>query len=320
MQDITLQLQKMFKDRLKIDEPLLKHLNFRIGGPAKWFVEVSTIEELQHALKIAKDADVPTFVLGGGSNTLGADVGFDGLVVKLAMREFSINGTTVRAEAGVITAALARATANVGLSGFAWAVSLPGTIGGAVRGNAGCFGGEMRDSISKVEVLRDGKIIELSKEDLHFGYRESSIKNSNDIVLSVTLELEIGDALELKDQLVESLEKRKGSQPLYAGSAGCIFKNFEFTQDAQVDQLRQQIAIPESMMQNKRISAGWIIDQLGLKGTRIGDASISEEHGNFIINHGNATASDVKALIDLVKSDALTKFGIQLIEEVQYLK
>ena len=312
-------LKELFGDRFKENEPLAKHLNFRIGGPAKWFVEVRTIEELQHALSIAKDNGVQTFVLGGGSNTLASDEGFDGLVVKLALRNFQIDGTTVVADAGVISAALARETAKAGLEGFAWAISLPGTIGGGVRGNAGCFGGEMKDVVSKVEVLRDGAIVEIPAAEMNFGYRDSAVKHNDDIVLRAWMELKAGDADVLMQQLADTVEARKSSQPLHAGSAGCIFKNFEFKDVSDVEKLTAAVDVPEAMLENKRISAGWLIDQADLKGTRIGDAQISDEHGNFLINHGKATADEVVQLIAIVKTRLRDQFGVQLQEEVHYL-
>ncbi|MBT4856912.1 UDP-N-acetylmuramate dehydrogenase [Candidatus Uhrbacteria bacterium] len=312
-------LKEIFGDRFLTDEPLAKHLNFRIGGPTKYFVEVKTIEELQHALAAAKENSVETFVLGGGSNTLASDAGFDGLVIKLALRAHQIDGTTVVAEAGMISAALARVTASAGLSGFAWAISLPGTIGGAVRGNAGCFGGEMKDTVVKVEVLRNGKIVELYAADLEFGYRDSKVKHNDDIVLRVWLELAQGDSEVLLQQLKDTVEARKETQPLHAGSAGCIFKNFEFSDVSEIEKLVSATDVPEPMITGKRISAGWIIDQADLKGTRIGDSAISDEHGNFLINHGKATADEIVQLIALVKTRVRTQFGIQLQEEVQYL-
>lgn len=312
-------LREIFGDRAKEHEPLAKHLNFRIGGPARWFVEVRTIEELQHVLSVAKSEDVDTFVLGGGSNTLASDDGFDGLVIKLALRSFQIDGTTVVADAGMISAALARETAKAGLAGFTWAISLPGTIGGAARGNAGCFGGEMVDTVTKVEVLRDGQITEVSAEEMQFGYRESAVKHNDDIVLRVWMELTPGDPQELMEQLKTTVESRKKTQPLYAGSAGCIFKNFEYEEDSEIEKLKSAVAIPEGMLVAKRISAGWLIDQADLKGTRIGDASISEEHGNFLINHGKVTADEIVQLIALVKTRIRDQFGIQLQEEVQYV-
>ncbi len=310
------ELQKIFGDRFKKNEQMGRHLNFRIGGPAKFFVEVKTIDELQKALEIARKNQVETFVLGGGSNTIFSDEGYDGLVIKLALRKFEINGNTVMAEAGVMSVALARATADAGLEGFTWAISLPGTIGGAVRGNAGCFGGETRDYLTKVEVLRDGKITELSNEELEFGYRESSIKHSDDIVLRAWFELKSGDAEALKKELTETLGKRKDSQPLYAGSAGCIFKNYEATAE-EIEELSKKLDIPDSMKEAKRISAGWLIDQMNLKGEKNGDAQISPEHGNFIINLGKATAADISGLISLVKRAAKRLYNIELEEEVK---
>lgn len=319
MKDITQQLRSLFGDRLKENEPLAKHLNFRIGGPARWFADVKTIEELEHAISVCKENDVPYFVLGGGSNTLASDDGFGGLVLKMAMRDFNIEGNTVVAESGVISASLARLTANAGLAGFTWAISLPGTIGGAVRGNAGCFGGETKDYLTKVDVLRDGEIVTLTKDELQMGYRESAVKQSEDIVLRAYFELSEGDPEELKKQLEENLNKRKAAQPLHAGSAGCVFKNYEIKDDKELARLKQDAEIPEEMLKNRRISAGWVVDQLDLKGKKIGDAMISEEHGNFIINLGNATGDDVVQLISFVKEKARQRYGIALQEEVKYV-
>lgn len=319
MNDITEQLKEKFGNRLKIDEPLAKHLNYRLGGPAKWLVEVKSVEELKGLITLAKENDVPYFVLGGGSNTLASDEGFEGLVIKLAMREVKIDGNELTAEAGAITAAVARQSVNAGLAGFEWAISLPGTIGGAVRGNAGCFGGEMKDNVKSVEVLRDDEVITLANDDLNFGYRESVIKHSDDIVLSVTLALLPGNTEELKAQMAEKLEKRKATQPLYAGSAGCMFKNFEIESDEELNRLKEMMNIPEAMQESRVISAGWLIDNMDLKGKKIGGAQISNEHGNFIVNLGNATASDIVQLISAVKLEARKRYNIQLQEEVQYV-
>lgn len=319
MTNITQQLQTIFTDRLKENEPLAKYTNFRLGGPGRWFVDAKTVEEVRQAVEIADENKIPWFVLGGGSNTLVSDKGFEGLVIRIVMRHHAIKGTTVIAEAGVISVALARATAEAGLAGFEWAISLPGTIGGAARGNAGCFGGEMRDVVKSVDVLRDGKIVKLSSKDLKFGYRESVIKHSQDIVLSVTLELKRGDATELKKKLDEMLGQRKATQPLYAGSAGCMFKNVEVEDSADLEKLTKEVDVPPTMLAKKRISAGWLIDQMDLKGKKIGGAQISPEHGNFVINVGGATADDVVQLSAYVKTQARNRFGIQLQEEVQYL-
>ncbi len=355
-------LKQLFDSRLKENEPMSRHTNFRIGGPARWFVEAKTEEEILQAVGIARDAGVPVFVLGGGSNTLASDAGFPGLVLVMGMRRIvfperspaepdevegfesrpstSLASGSLRsgnkfvvAEAGAMSAALARATADAGLRGLEWMISLPGTVGGAVRGNAGCFGGETSDHLVSVRVLRcippcprggQGgvgacKVIELLKKDLRFAYRESALKHSSDILLSVVFELPCGEKLEFQKKMSFTLETRKAKQPLYAGSAGCIFKNYEMTDETDIVKLKEAVNIPKDMLDVKHISAGWIVDQLDLKGTKIGGAEISREHGNFIINTGNATADDVVQLIALIKTRARNEFGIALQEEVQYV-
>jgi len=304
---------------IKENESLSKHTNFRIGGPARWFVEARSETDAREAIAFAKEQSVSYCVIGGGSNVLASDEGFFGVVIQMAMRGVRIEGTTVVAEAGAMSAAVARQTAEAGLQGMEWAVSIPGTIGGAVRGNAGCFGGEMKDSVVSVRVLRDGKIVEVAKDTAQFGYRESSFKRSNDIILSVTLALEPGDREALLKKIDETLAKRKASQPLYGGSAGCMFKNYDAT-DEDLQRLQREVdVLPSEMSASRRVPAGWLIDKLGLKGTRIGDVEISREHGNFIVNLGKATASDVTQVIALVKTKARDRFGIQLQEEVQYV-
>jgi UDP-N-acetylmuramate dehydrogenase len=220
---------------------------------------------------------------------------------------------------------LARATAEAGLAGFEWAISLPGTIGGAVRGNAGCFGGEVKDTCVSARVLScvDGKwlVRELDREALAFKYRESSVKHSTDIVLSARFDLQQGKAEVLKAKLTETLTRRKATQPLSAGSAGCTFKNYEATDESELQRIGKKLDIflPGEMMSSRRVSAGWLVDKLGLKGKKIGGAQISSEHGNFIINSEKATASDIVQLIALVKTRARNEVGIQLQEEVQIL-
>ncbi len=315
-------LKRVFQDRMKENEPMSRHTNFRIGGPAKWFVEIRTVEELAQTLKVAQEHQLATFVFGGGSNILVSDEGFDGIVMKMAMRKIEIQGRRVRADAGVLSATLARTTAKAGLAGFTWAISLPGTIGGAVRGNAGCFGGEMKDHLVLAHLFQDGKVIELSKEKLKFGYRQSSLKfgeHSNDILLSATFDFDFGDSVALEQELEQKLSSRKSSQPLDAGSAGCLFKNYTIKTDEELQHLAQKFDIPSEMSQSRRLSAGWLIDQLDLKGTQIGDAKISEKHGNFVVNTGAATADHVMQIVSLIKTRVRNNFDIQLEEEVQFV-
>ena len=308
---------------IKENEPLSKHTNFRIGGPARWFVEARSEEELREAIAFAGERGVPFRVIGGGSNTLASDEGYPGVVIQMAMRGIEIqrdfSPVRVVAEAGAMSAAVARQTASAGLRGMEWAISLPGTIGGAARGNAGCFGGEMKDVVRSVTVLCNGEIVERTSADLHVGYRESAIKHSNDVILSVTMEFTPGDRDELLKKLDDTLAKRKASQPLYAGSAGCMFKNYDATEEDLQRLAKEYDVLPPEMLASRRVSAGWLIDKLGLKGTKIGNAQISPEHGNFIVNLGGATASDVAQIVALVKTRARNQVGIQLQEEVQYL-
>ncbi len=306
--------RERFGVQFKEGEPLARHLNMRIGGPAKWFVEARNTQDLIDAVNMAQDFAVEYFILGGGSNTLVADSGFQGLVIKAANRTLRIEGDRVFAEAGVISAAAARSSADAGLRGFEWAISLPGTIGGAVRGNAGCFGGEMRDSIASVRVLRRKEILTLSNEDLHFSYRHSLLKEhgNDDVVLDVVLKLEQGKRDEALAQIDKNLQGRKASQPLGASSAGCMFKNFEWTDHAQVAQLEKLYEIPKEYLDRQRIPAGWIIDKLGLKGKAVGDAEVSLQHGNFLLNKGHATAEDILTLVTKLKKHIASVSGVLL--------
>jgi UDP-N-acetylmuramate dehydrogenase len=313
--------RERFGVQFKEGEPLARHLNIRIGGPAKWFVEARNTQDLIDAVNMAQDFAVEYFILGGGSNTLVADAGFQGLVIKAANRTLRIENDRVIAEAGVISAAAARSSADAGLRGFEWAISLPGTIGGAVRGNAGCFGGEMKDSIESVRVLRRGEILTLSNEDLHFAYRHSLLKENgnDDVVLDVVLKLEQGSRDEALAQIDKNLQGRKASQPLGASSAGCMFKNFEWNDHAQVAQLEKLYEIPKEYLDRQRIPAGWIIDKLGLKGTAVGDAEVSLQHGNFLLNKGHATAEDILTLVTKLKKRIASETGVQLEEEVMHI-
>ncbi len=315
-------LKARFEAQFKEHEPLAKHVNFRIGGPAKYFVEARSTQDLVDAVRIANEYSLPYFILGGGSNTLVADEGYQGLVIKAANRNLRIEGDRVTAEAGVIAATVARTSADKGLRGLEWAISLPGTIGGAVRGNAGCFGGETKDNLESVKILRDGEVIDVPVSDLHYGYRHSLLKEAgheHEVVLEATFKLTLGDRIEAMAQIDKHLAGRKASQPLGSSSAGCMFKNYEFKTEDQILKIKGRIEVPEAMLAAKRIGAGWMIDQLGLKGTRLGEAQIAPQHGNFLLNVGQATAKDILALISFVKAKARDEFGVQLQEEVQYL-
>jgi UDP-N-acetylmuramate dehydrogenase len=304
------------------NEPMSKHTSFRIGGPARLYVIANSSDEAIRALQLAKEQAIPTVVFGGGSNLLVSDDGYQGLLIQMANRAIQIDGTTVIAESGAITGLVARKTVDAGLTGFEWAIGVPGTIGGAVYGDAGCYGGEMRDAIVSVDAYRlsDGRRVQLSKEDCRFGYRESLFKQEPHLILGCTLNLKPSpDPAAGKQRMEDIMRQRKEKQPLEQSSAGCAFKNFEFTDEAELELLRRDVTVPDSMLKNKSLGAGWLVDQAGLLGQAVGQVEVSTKHGNFLVNKGQARAQDVIGLISLIKRKIRDEFGIEMHEEVQYV-
>lgn len=304
-------------------EPMDAHTSFRVGGPARLYIVANTSDEILHAMDIAKQAGVPWAIFGGGSNLLVSDEGYQGLLIQAANRNMEISGNRVRTEAGAITAMVSRKSVEAGLTGFEWASGVPGTIGGAVYGNAGCFGGEMKDSVTEVDayhISREERVT-LSGAECKFGYRESLFKHDPHVILGCTLTLSASPDTEAsKKRMSEVIEKRKESQPLGKSSCGSVFKNVDFEDMSELAILKRQIdPIPESMLAQKRLAAGWLIDQVGLRGKRIGNIQVSEKHGNFFENHGKARAEDIIALISIVKMKVRDELGIELHEEVQLL-
>lgn len=287
-------LVKAFGSRLLLDEPLARHSSARIGGPADAFLAARTVDELREAARLAWEYDVPLFILGGGSNILISDAGVRGFAVHNQTNGVEFEGTRVLAESGVSTISLARRSVTRGLAGFEWAAGVPGTVGGAVFGNAGAHGGDMAASVVHVEAVTPGGDVRLTNEELAFEYRSSILKRQGDpvVVLRVLLQLAEGDPAVLSARLEEFREYRRRTQPPGA-TIGSMFKN------------------PPGDY------AGRLIDAAGLKGTRIGGAQISEKHANFFLNVGEATAADVKALVDLARDEVMSRFGVPLELEVE---
>ena len=319
-------LYKKFKDygKVKLNEPLAKHTTFKIGGPASFFVTVTETEKLVELLKLLDGKGIDYFIHGGGSNTLASDAGFVGVVIDVKTRNTEVQEDVFIADAGCVTVAVAQKSMAAGLTGFEWGVGVPGTIGGAVRGNAGAMGGDMKkDILKKVDVYIDGEVVEMTNEECEFGYRESAFKNNGGVILRAYLQLKKAEPdAQLMKKALEHLQYRSSTQPQGFASSGCIFKNSDFkTQNAEcLDTLREFDA--EKMEQFEKIgkiSAGWLIEQAGLKGKKKGKVEISETHGNFMINTGGATADDVLGLIEEVKQEVYTRFGIELEEEVSIL-
>ena len=290
---------------------------FRIGGKAKFFTEIFNKDELKQAIEFSRKKNLNFFILAGGSNILISDEGFDGLTIKMSNKEIYSEGTEVVCGAGASLADLVNFSIENSLTGLEWAAGIPGTVGGAVRGNAGAFGGEISDSVSEVEVL-DAKtgnleVVKLKNEECNFGYRSSLIKrDSNLIVVSVRFKLSQGTARESRILSEEIIKKRALKQPI-GFSAGSFFKNPSTTDKSLIEKFEKDIKMK---MRGDKLPAGWFIEDLGLKGKKIGGAQVSDKHANFIINTGKAKAEDVIILSSFLKQKVRDKYGIQLEEEI----
>lgn len=285
-------------DAVLLDEPMKNYTTIKTGGLADIIVMPQSITEIQSVIKICKENDVPYFVMGKGSNLLVSDKGMRCVVVKLGDKfaKITIDGNDVIAQAGVSLSELSEKIMEKSLKGFEFAGGIPGTLGGATTMNAGAYGGEMKDIIKSVKALNtEGEIINLSSEELEFGYRTSMIQVKNYIVLEVKMEFEKGSYEEIAKTTKDLMETRKAKQPLHLPSCGSVFKR------------------PAGHF------AGKLIEDSGLKGKKIGGAKVSKLHCGFIVNVDNATTNDVLDLIELIQKTVKSKFGIQLETEVKII-
>jgi len=283
---------------LLLSEPMLRHTSFCIGGPADALYVPRDLADLRAVLGAAQQLAVPITIMGAGSNLLVRDGGIRGLVVKIAgtFDQVSLEGTRMTAGAGAQLSTLARRAAEAGLAGLEFASGIPGALGGALSMNAGAYGGEMKDVVRRVRVLRDdGMETTLSAEEMLFGYRQSVLQHQNLVALEAEMELTIGDMAEISAKIEELNRRRREKQPLTLPSAGSVFKR------------------PPGNF------AGTLIEQAGLKGCRIGGAEVSTLHAGFIVNVGNATAKDVELLIRHVQQVVQEKSGVSLETEIRIL-
>lgn len=309
-------MEKLIGVPVSENESMQNYTTFKIGGPAKYFLKVDNSELLQKAVAAAQQLGVPFFILGGGSNVLVSDNGIDGLVLKLVSDKLEINDNRVTAFAGYNLNKLIRDALEQGLGGLEFAGNVPGTIGGAVWGNAGAYGKGVGDFVRTVDALVPGaggvELKTLTRDECKFAYRDSIFKHEPTwIIASVTLEMEkVLDQEARLTAINAEQQDRIVKQPLDCPSAGCTFKNLIFSEEMEnLKQFETQGKVP----------AARLIDSLGLKGTKIGGAMISDKHANFIINTGNAKASDIVQLISLVKTKVRDSYNVQLEEEVQFL-
>jgi UDP-N-acetylmuramate dehydrogenase len=280
---------------------------FKVGGPAEWLFEARTSAEIVTALTLAYRHDVPVTMLGGGSNVLIADSGIRGLVIRARGGEIvRVGERCIRADAATTINGLVRWTIMHGCAGLeAWA-GTPGTVGGAIFGNAHFGGRNISTLVERVRVAaRDGQITEAGRDDMAFGYDESRLQHTREVLLSADFTVSAGDSAALRTIARQSLAFRKRTQPLETPSAGCIFQNPQPGRDTVPD------GIPWS--------AGALVDRAGLKGVAIGGARVSPAHGNFIVNDGAATALDIRTLIERCRANVHAQFGVELREEIVYL-
>ena len=286
------------KDSILIDEPMSRHTTFRVGGPADFFVTPKAKGEVRDVIRICKEAGMPYYIIGNGSNLLVSDAGYRGVIVQIykEMNEVKVEGDLVKAQAGALLSGIAAKALGAELSGFEFASGIPGTIGGACVMNAGAYGGEMKDVLESVTVLTgEGKIIELGRNELELGYRTSVIAKKGYIVLGAVLKLERGDGEKIKTYMDELKEKRVTKQPLEYPSAGSTFKR------------------PEGYF------AGKLIEDAGLRGFQVGGAQVSEKHCGFVINRDHATAADIMELMRQVQIRVKENSGVDLEPEVKRL-
>ena len=295
----TLVHQNFAPERIMPRAPLSNYTTFRVGGPADVLVNVNSGKETAIALRAAKDAGVPATIIGNGSNLLVRDGGIRGLVIRISgsMAEITHKGTTIHAQAGASIAAVANYAKANGLAGMAPIAGIPGTIGGAVIMNAGAYGGEMSQIVTRVDAvaIEGGKPVHFEGRKLGFGYRRSAMMDAGVIVTDVTMELTPGDSAEIAAKTQELLAARREKQPLEYPSAGSFFKR------------------PEGYF------AGALIEQAGLKGFSVGDAQVSEKHAGFVVNRGGATAADIMELCRQVQEKVYAQFGVHLEPEVRFV-
>ena len=286
---------------IREQEPLSAHTTFRIGGPAAYYLIPENRDEVRDALVFAEEKKLPSSVLGRGSNMLFDDEGYEGVIIEIGrgMERVSMEGmpdgrVRVTAQAGIAMSSLAVQLAEAELTGFAFAGGIPGTLGGGITMNAGAYGGEIRDCILDATVITDsGEILVLAREQLELGYRTSVIQKKNYIVLEGSFVFTRGKKEEIMAEIKELNQRRRDKQPLEFPSAGSTFKR------------------PEGHF------AGKLIQDAGLRGYRVGDAQVSEKHSGFVINRGNATAAEVRQLIQDVQERVQEKFQVRLEPEVR---
>ena len=325
------QLKKLFPN-IKKNVSLKEYTTFHIGGKSKYFLLVKTENQLVRAIKMAKKFSLPFFILGGGSNILISDEGYDGIVMKIQNSTLKVQTNSkirksknrkqviIECGGGALLSKLEAFALKNNLTGLEWAVGIPGTVGGAIRGNAGAFGKSMSNVVKSVRVFDSDNLTfqNYKRKDCAFSYRESIFKKyGNLIIISAIIRLRKGNKKRIKDKMKKYLIYRKEHQPLSFPSAGSIFKNYQgvIKDESLLNEFPQLLEFNKK----KIIPAGFLIDKCELRKKTIGQAQISEKHANFVINLGKARSSDVIRLIDFIQDRVRDKFGINLEREIEIM-
>jgi len=307
-------LRRALGERLRVSEPLRHHTTFRIGGPADWFFSAKTVDEAVTALRTARELALPVFLLGGGSNLLVSDDGFRGLVVHNAIEGVEFDGTAVQVGCGMDFLEMILACHNHSLGGLEFAAGIPGSVGGALYGNAGCYGQDIGSFVIECTIATpDGAVLETRPATwFEFAYRDSRLKRDPRVLLTCLLQLKPIDAAASTKEIEEKLEIRRVKHPQWRvePTAGSYFKN-----------LPPDWQMPGAKLSpgTRRVAAGQLLDEVGCRGLQVGGAMVYGKHANIIVNAGHATARDVLELAAEMKRRVREKFGVTLEEEVMFL-
>lgn len=292
--------KELSKSIVKIDEPMTKHTNFKIGGNADIYVSAKNIEDIQTVIKLTNKYQIPLTILGNGSNVLVADKGIRGIVLKISLEEIQIEKSEeyaqIEVEAGVLLGKLAQILLKEGITGFEFAAGIPGTIGGAIRMNAGAYGGEIKDIVTEVTYLDENlNLVTITNQQCDFSYRHSRFCIEKGIIIKAKLKMVYGKTEEIKAKMDEYAQSRKEKQPIHLPSAGSTFKR------------------------GSDFITAKLIDECGLKGYQVGEAQVSTMHAGFVVNLGKATAEDVVKVIEHVKQTVLEKTEKNIELEIELL-
>lgn len=301
-------IKQELSDRLgpavEFDREMAEFTSFQTGGPAGYFYTAAGVDDVIRAVRVASELNLPRFILGGGSNLLVSDKGYSGLVIRVDVRGLDfLDNQQMACGAGEPLSALVEYAAAKSLSGLEFAAGIWGTVGGAVCGNAGAYGSDIGSTIVRVTLVDpQGELKEVAADYCRFGYRDSYLKSSGDVIIEVRLKLRKGDPVKIRRRMEEIITRRRNRHPVEGRSAGCFFKN-----------------IIDLDNPGEKIPAGRLLDETGAKKMSVGDARVFAGHANIIVNAGAATSGDIRALADLLAEKVYRKFGVRLQPEVVHL-